>query len=390
MLLLVAACSDATEPAAPEIDRLVVVDGTEVVTMDPAGDDRVTVGADVAGTPFQPIWSHDGASVAYSFSSSEGEFGLAVGDAATGTAATVTAPTNVFYMMWSPAGDRVAALRNHEEGGVALDLVATGESGVSRELVDDGDSYYLSWSPDGEDVAVHVGAGRFELFSEGEFESLDDAPGSYQAPMWIDDSIYGIAADGDRRTLTRYGRDGESEELVEVSGPTSFHISPDGERVALQSLGTGDVIEAGIRSASADGDPVPPNGVYVVDLDSGEATQVHGDLVTGFWWSPDGERLLVLHLPEGSTNRFDWFVWEDGTVTKGPTFAPTGGWIQDFIPFLDQYNRGMTPWSPDSTSIAFPGTVEDEGGIWVAEVGADAEGDPEKVSDGTWVAWSWS
>ena len=388
-VLLAGACSTSDDPAS-EIDRLVVVDGDEVVTMDPSGEDRVTVGADVGGRPFQPIWSHDGSSVAYSFSSLDGDFGIAVADAATGVAESVSAPTNVFYLQWSPAGDRVATLRNHEEGGVALDLVTTGESGVTRDLVDDGDSYYLTWSPNGEDIAVHVGASRFELFSDGEFESLDDAPGSFQAPMWVDDSIYGISADGERRELTGYERDGEPEALAVVSGPTSFHVSPDRRRVALQSLGTGGVIEAGVRRIQADGDPVPPNGVYVVDLDSGEATQVHDDLVTGFWWSPDGERLLLLHLPEGSTNEFEWLVWEDGTVTEGPRFALTGGWVQDFIPFLDQYNRSMTPWSPDSTSIAFPGTVDDEAGIWVAEVGTDAEGDPQKVSDGTWVAWSWS
>jgi len=44
-----------------------------------------------------------------------------------------------------------------------------------------------------------------------------------------------------------------------------------------------------------------------------------------------------------------------------------------------------TMWSPDGTAFAFPGLIDERGGIYVQDV---AGGDPVFVSEGNWVLWS--
>jgi len=386
-LVMVGACSssdDEVAPLGPPVDRLVVVDGSEVVTMTPDGADRTVIHDGEGAVPFQPIWSHDGEQIAFSSITDGTDFSVSVAAADGSGVVSDEAIANVFYMQWSPSSDRLGTLRNHVEGGVALDVVTVGEDGLETTEVDDGDSYYFVWSPDGADMAVHVGSGRFETWIDGEFDSIEDTPASFQAPIWTDEGIYGVRKTDGSVMVTRYDPDGEGEDLVEVAGPTSFHVSPDGRRIVLQSLSSADGVEVAWRVQPAVDQRLPGNRVYVVDVESGEVTEVMNRLVTGFWWSPDGERLAILYLPEGSRSRMIWRFWEDGTLTDGPEFTPLSTWVTDLIPFVDQYNRSMTPWSPDSGSLAFPGTIDGDPGIWVTEI----DGETTKVSDGTWVAWS--
>ena len=58
-----------------------------------------------------------------------------------------------------------------------------------------GQPFFVSWAPDGDLLSIHVGAmtlGTLDL--EGNLEETGDAPGIFQAPVWLADGRMVYAA----------------------------------------------------------------------------------------------------------------------------------------------------------------------------------------------------
>lgn len=388
--VLAAAACGCTGPFAgtgtDAVNRLVFVDlEGRVVTAASDGSEPTVVSAD-GEAGFQPVWSPDGGHVAYVAQGG----GVSVADLDTGSLQQVTTDVQPFYLHWSPGGERIAALRNSAEG-IALELVEVASDGLDTEVVDTGQPYYFSWQPDGDRLVVHVGADRLDLLDpSGETEELGVPPGTFQAPHWAEPGIVATTSGDGGDELVLVGEDGDVEVLAEHSGLVTFAVDPTGRRVAVQSLGPGQGSaddDGGITTtalgAGGAADELAANRLSVVDLDSGEMGTVTAEPAVAYFWSPDGERLLVLEL--ASPRELQWSVWSDGDLADGPSFAPPASWVRTFLPFYDQYARSMTLWSPDGSAFAFPGRVGGDEGIWVHEV---ADGTTSKVADGTWVAWS--
>jgi TolB protein len=132
-----------------------------------------------------------------------------------------------------------------------------------------------------------------------------------------------------------------------------------------------------------------PTGLHVVDLVSGGTTMLSDEVKVAFFWSPDGERLLVLDLESGDdgTASTRWEVWTGQEVRRGPLFSPSLQTLQEYLPFFDQYAQSISFWSPGGDRFVYAGTdAEGEAGIWVAS--ADDPAHPELVSTGTIAVWS--
>jgi Tol biopolymer transport system component len=126
----------------------------------------------------------------------------------------------------------------------------------------------------------------------------------------------------------------------------------------------------------------------VVDVASGETTQVTDQTVGAFFWSPDGERLLYLDL-DAADGRvwYRWGVWNQKRSFRTTRFLPSQVMIEQYFPFFEQYAQSMSLWSPDGSAFAYAGMNEDgEAGIWIQSARSDRA--PVLVSDGTFVAWS--
>jgi hypothetical protein len=207
-------------------------------------------------------------------------------------------------------------------------------------------------------------------------------PQGYQAPHWIPAGILHLAEGG----LELRDIGGEARLLATVPGPVAFVANRQGTRVAVQSF-VEEETPPGVNAAITETPAIPSNAVVVIDIDSGEMSEVIDSPSFGLFWSPDGESLLVLNPDMGGAAELTTFVWRAGETTEISTISPNPGFVTDVLRFFDQYGQSLQLWSPDSAAFALPGAIADDPGIWVHLL---AGGDPVNVHDGSWVSWSTS
>ena len=141
----------------------------------------------------------------------------------------------------------------------------------------------------------------------------------------------------------------------------------------------------GVNAAITETPAVPSNTVVVIDVDSGEMSEVVNSTSIGLFWSPDGESLLVLDPDEGGAAELTALVWRGGETNEVSTISPNPSFVTEVLRFFDQYGQSLQLWSPDSAAFALPGAIGEDPGIWVHLL---AGGDPVNVHDGSWVSWS--
>ena len=140
----------------------------------------------------------------------------------------------------------------------------------------------------------------------------------------------------------------------------------------------------GVNAAITETPAIPSNTVVVIDIESGEMSEVVASTSIGLFWSPDGESLLLLNPDEGGAPSWRHPVWRAGGTTELSTTSPDPAFVADVLRFFDQYGQSLQLWSPDSAAFALPGAIEGDPGIWVQLAG----GDPVNVHEGSWVSWS--
>lgn len=372
-LVVAGACTEAVEitttTAEADPGRLAVVDGEgNIVVMAPDGSGRVEVTSD-GGTDAvysQPIWSPDGSSLAWGQATAAG---FALGFAEVGGAvAAVTMSSLPFYAFWSPDGARLGALHNGADG---LDLEMVEASSATATVIDSGSPYYFSWSPDSDELITHVGANGFQrLTVAGTATPAGPTDQGYLAPQWTDRGWWHVV-DG----ALVLADESASEPVARVGELTMFVSNAQATRMALQSTDGGQGISVGLVQEET----APRDAVVVVDVETGEIEVASSQSSVGFFWSPDGEALLILTPSPGMLEPSVW-TSAGGTVDY-PGFIPSEDLVTQLLPFFPQYAQSMTLWSPASSVFAYPSSD----GIWTQELDAEA---PVRVTDGTWVAWS--
>jgi TolB protein len=360
--------------------RLAVLDETgSLVTVNPDGSGEVVLDEVEAGRSQvrQPTWSPDGSRVAWvhvEVTDDENLDTVLATSTDQGTRPTEATTGSVvpFYLSWDPTSSRIAYL-----GGREMDIeigIVEGERGRGTPL-DAGQPYYLSWAPGGDEMLVHVGEDRLErLGLDGSLTTVSDRPGTFFAPVWTTDGrtfVYALASPRGQHLVVHAVDARTGDQLLPFDGLLRFVVSPDGRRIAFHILG--------------DQNAQP---LTVIDVRSGETTEIVEGLTGGFFWSPDGERLLYL-VPDPDEEQFwyRWGVW-DGTSSFTTTrFVPSLLVVEEYLPFFEQYAQSMSLWSPDGSAFAYPGQNEaGELGIWVQS--AEPDRAPVLVAEGTFVAWS--
>ncbi len=368
---------DALPGAATGERLLVLMDDGSVMTVGRDGSDATLLvrngGLDVEVR--QPVWSPDGLSVAWAELElgDQGALSRVVTSRPDGSGRTeIPVDTGTFFLQWDPTSSRVAYLGNFR-GAIGMGVADPGaESGPAATTLGVGQPFYLSWAPTGDRLLIHVGdatLGTLDL--DGNLSPLEDAPGIFQAPVWLSDGRLVYAATSGKREALVVRDGNRPRELVRFTGAIEFVVSPGGDRIAYRIDDGGGL-----------------GGIDVVDIRSARSRRVTGAPTSAFHWSPDGRRLLLMTPEDGDDpTAHRWRVWDGNeTTTVGPSFLPSPTFLRDYVPFFGQFAQAMTLWSPDGRSFAFPGLIGDRAGIWVQELGAE---EPTfVVEDGAVVAWS--
>lgn len=347
-----------------------------------------------------PLWSTSGTRLA-AIASGPTAAGVVVFDLSAGDALDAGEPPPpdywyleprfpVIYMDWVDDGSALLVLAADDRDGFRLlRLDADGY----EELVT-GAPLFWDQLPSGEAI-VHVGgsggARLLRVALDGSGVDEIDRPGAFRSPAvspsgtyWAYGAIDGI---GDRvvvvDTIDHVGASGgrvlgsvprslttvASKSLLGHEGWAAFAWHPTDDVLA--------VIRPFVESPHAYG----PLGAF--DARSGTWQPWIDETVLAFWWSPDGRSLAYVATstapsggrqatdPGGGAQRVSLQVQGSAPVLRLGLFdvdaratvwtteiTPTGLFLQQQLPFADQYERSHAAWSPDGRYFAFPTRVD--------------------------------
>ena len=411
--LLALAAEPRTSTIAPTGGRIAVIDSAgHLRTVDAVGgaERRYDMAGLLSGFP---AWSPDGLRLA-AVAVDSGDAGLFVLDDAPSTSTPDGLPDPIyhspveppFYLYWSPDGRQVTFLTTEPDG---LALRAVPADGSSPDaIVRRGAPMYWAWTAD-DRILVHAGGDGPEAYvGELGLDGLEArrsaaVPGQFQAPA--------VSADGQRRAyvissaepepdirsmviVVENGRDG-SIRRVAVQGPTALGWSP-----GAGGLGF-------IASRQRDGLPV--GSLEVLDQASTQPRLLLDQDVLAFFWSPTGPRSRPCRCPRTSSDRWPAsgpcpamrpsqlrpmmgarceltvVAADDGTVLLQRPVRLSETFVNQLLPYFDQYALSHHLWAPDGSALVLP-LVDDAGQPQVTIVPRDG-GEPQVLGDGEIAFW---
>jgi WD40 repeat protein len=392
--------------------RIAVIDAAGgLSTTDAVGGSLVRYGGADVDFSF-PAWSPDGTRIAV--------LGQRPDEAAVyvfttpGAGATPADPTIVyssgdrppFYVYWSPDGGALTFLTT-EPNGIAL-RIAPADASAPAVVIREGAPLYWSWA-DPTRLLVHSGGeGIAGFFGEVGTDGVATEPaailaGAFRAPTVSSDGRYrAFVAPGDAtpQRIVLETRDRSESHTVDVFG------------VAAIEFGAGSNELAFVAPAEPSDAVVPVGPLRVMDAASGEVRTLLGGTVIAFFWAPDGKTIAAIEVPAPGDDkvasvdrvalisstpgqaaaaprvklRLAFVNVESGAIRSHWSFAVSDVFVDQLLPYFDQYALSHRLWSPDGTSIAIP-VVADDGTDQLMVVQADGTG-ARVVADGVAGFWS--
>lgn len=390
-----------TDQASQPMDKIFTVDtaasnrllvmGTDgnIVTMSPSGDDIIAITEDASTTKVvhqQPTWSPNGKYIAWTkILSDRGntQSAIQIGDHLGEQRSELTLPFAPFYYYWSPDSERLAYLSNwvyRNMGALALRIVELSEDEIRSKTLALGQPSYFSWAPDSRQLLTHIGDQRTSIRSiDGTNRLLSEESGGFSAPQWAADGagiIYAVNQGSQQALILSDLKGSQIQEVTTYNNKIVFSVSSTSRYFAYSTEDP-----ASFQNSAS--------GLYIVDIDSMKTQEVSSEPSLGFIWSPDGEKLayMVLEEADGKPN-VRWYVWQatDSSIQRYDTFIPSRTFLQNYLPFFDQYIQSMTIWSPDSSAFVYAGNGSSGGSsIWVQQLAGEKA---VEVGEGVFAAWS--
>jgi len=412
----------AAPSGASAASRIAVVDaGGTLVTMDGRGGSVTSHAAPGIVFGF-PAWSPDGSRIAAVGNGPDGSsiwvFSVRR-DGTGGNARPVViyrSPDRPpFYLYWTPDGRKLAFLASEPDGLSLRIAPADGSAPLDGSspgaIIRRGAPLYFDW--EGADrLLLHVGSGSSAFVGEVNLDGASVAPaipgtGDFRAASASHDGRYVAyvrSGPGSSGEIVVASRDGASRHSLAVFGPAAFVFDP-----------TGDTLASIAADTSTEDAPVFPLGpLRLIDAGSGAVRTLLEGWVIGFFWAPDGRTIAALRLaqpadqtadtapvllaaamarpvaaatpPPGAEVRIAFVDVSTGVVRSERAVRPATGFLNELLPFFDQYALSHHLWAPDSTSILLP-LVDSNGRTRLVVVPADGT-DSRPIADGVSGFWS--
>jgi TolB protein len=175
-------------------------------------------------------------------------------------------------------------------------------------------------------------------------------------------------------------RGGEADRRIPLSGPTAFGWSPSASELAYLGSSGSTLLAGSLLLASA--------------TETAGARLVDGDVIA-FVWAPDGRSIAAFSLTpqdtapnagEGVRLRLTVVDVATRAVRLERLVAPAAPFLEQFVPFFDQYALSHRLWSPASDALVLP-LVDDEDVSKITILSIDRSPDRE-VGPGVIAFWS--
>ena len=290
-----------------------------------------------------------------------------------------------YAMAWSPDGKYLVFLAGNP---LTLQIVPT-DGSKSAQLVAKGQPSYFAWRPDSSVLLLHVGGhsvdkGQVLIYQAGAEQSstLLSDPGLFQAPAWAVDGQHFFYAAQPPIDKPKPEIEDVSSNIVRVTADGKEPTTLVEEKKAYLWMvrgPTSDQIAYVARVLDKPGASV----LKLVDGAGGAARILSRpeENVTAFFWSPDGTRIAYLTFDDADRPELAWHIVDvaGGAARDFEAFQPSRAFAE-LQNFFDAYTFSFSPWSPDSSRIAYGA----EDGVYVLDVAA---GRAFKATDGTMGVW---
>lgn len=269
-----------------------------------------------------------------------------------------------FFLGWAPDSQQVAFLAGEQGSGFRL-IIADG-SAPEGVLVARGAPLYFDWLADGERILVHTnGALALHSAATGEQRSVVRArPGRFRAPDTRPgtDEVTAVISRSDGQSIALIGALGQVETQAAVATGGAFAWDPDGRYLAVLNYRLGGRV-GGISIV----DSQASQRVIRADADGGNAVpvrfgggQVPAQLAErvsfAIQWLPAGTGLIALSVGEDE-RRLVWELFrrsEERWVAESiASVRPTPAYLQQILPFFDQYARVGVQGAPDGSAFVY-------------------------------------
>jgi TolB protein len=376
----------------------------QLATANPDGSDVRVLSSGDQRLQF-PAWSPDSSKIATIGIDREGSFIHVLSDETAAAAKEIyrSNEQGAIYLYWSPDSKTVSFLANNPDTGLALHLASETEA---DRLLAGGAPFYWQWTSDAQNLLIHTG-----FTGEGSrlgFISLTDAtlqenlvqenlapPGFFQAP--------GVSASGNYIAYAE-ANEFRGTQVIIQNNPTLTEVEAVKREVKHEgavALSWSPSEDKLAFTSPAKNAPAVYGQLQLLDAETGLLETLSENLAVCFFWSPDGKYIAYL-TPNLNRNDGDVSSLENtfyvsrqavsqqvvsqqvvsqqalqqvqersfllelhvvDITTKEDkrlaTFTPTFLFVDQFMPFFDQYALSHHIWSPDSSALVLPITNAD-------------------------------